>query len=439
MNEIITTLDAIRPALCSRTMNQLIVITEAMLAMTGRVTMLGISRWTEEGGSYRTVQRFFKENIDWSQLRWLLIKQHLGARFQKVFIIVADEVVITKSGKETYGLGRFFSSIQNQMVKGFCFINLSLVDVKTGKSYPLLAEQIVREDVQKTTPKVVKKSTVKGKAGRPKESKNKSRTKVSLSPFLMQLQGCIRQALLLIGHEMEITYFVYDGALGNNSAVQMVEQTGLHLISKMRHDSALYFQYKGDYSGRGRPKKYGDRITLESLTEQHLCSKKVKKNIETCVYQIEAWHKKFPELLNVVYIVKTNLKTGKVAKVILFCDDLNLAADILINYYKLRFQIEFNFRDAKQYWGLEDFMNIKKTQVTNMANFSLFMVTFSQLLLPQIEGLKLNSMSDLKTFCRARKITLRIINSLGIKSNEFLIDDKVFQAAELGRIHAETA
>ncbi len=72
MNEIITTLDAIRPALCSRTMNQLIVIIEAMLAMTGRVTMLGISRWTEEGGSYRTVQRFFKENIDWSQLRWLL-------------------------------------------------------------------------------------------------------------------------------------------------------------------------------------------------------------------------------------------------------------------------------------------------------------------------------------------------------------------------------
>ena len=262
---------------------------------------------------------------------------------------------------------------------------------------------------------------------------------MSLSPFLMQLQGCIRQALLLIGHEMEITYFVYDGALGNNSAVQMVKQTGLHLISKMRHDSALYFQYKGDYSGRGRPKKYGERITLESLTKQHLCSKNVKKNIETCVYQIEAWHKKFPELLNVVYIVKTNLKTGKVAKVILFCDDLNLAADILINYYKLRFQIEFNFRDAKQYWGLEDFMNIKKTQVTNMANFSLFMVTFSQLLLPQIEGLKLNSMSDLKTFCRARKITLRIINSLGIKSNEFLIDDKVFQAAELGRIHVEMA
>ena len=85
------------------------------------------------------------------------------------------------------------------------------------------------------------------------------------------------------------------------------------------------------------------------------------------------------------------LKTGKVAKVLLFSDDLNLPYDKLIDYYRLRFQVEFNFRDAKQYWGLEDFMNIKETQVTNMANFSLFMVTFSQLLLPQIKALESKS------------------------------------------------
>jgi len=369
-------------------MNQLMLIVEATLAMTGRVTMLGISRWTEKGGSYRTVQRFFKEEINWTQLRWLLIKQYLGSRFKKIFIIAADEVVGTKSGKHTHGLGRFFSSIQNQVVTGFCFINLSLIDVGTRKAYPLVSEQLVREDVKKSAPKAAKKKSPKGKAGRAKGSKNKSRTEVKLSPFLTQLQGCIRQALLLIGCDIQVVYFVYDGALGNNAAVQMVRQTGLHLISKMRHDAALYFQYTGEYSGRGRPKKYGDRITPENLTEQHLRSKTVEKNIQTCVYQVPAWHKNFPDLLNVVFIVKTHLKTGKVAKVILFCDDLNLAADTLIDYYSLRFQIEFNFRDAKQYWGLEDFMNIKKTQVTNMANFSLFMVTFSGILHFPIDTLR---------------------------------------------------
>jgi putative transposase len=51
--------------------------------------------------------------------------------------------------------------------------------------------------------------------------------------------------------------------------------------------------------------------------------------------------------------------------------------DKIIKFYSLRFQIEFNFRDAKQYWGLEDFMNIKETAVTNAANLLLFVVNFS--------------------------------------------------------------
>ncbi len=89
-------------------------------------------------------------------------------------------------------------------------------------------------------------------------------------------------------------------------------------------------------------------------------------------------------------------------------DNLNLEAKTLIEYYRLRFQIEFNFRDAKQCWGLEDFMNIKETQVNNAANLSLFMVIFSQILLPKI-GLETRSMLDLKTIYRARKITHRIM------------------------------
>ncbi len=127
------------------------------------------------------------------------------------------------------------------------------------------------------------------------------------------------------------------------------------------------------------------------------------------------------------------------AKVLLFSDDLSLVSETLIDYYSLRFQIEFNFSDAKQYWGLEDFMNVKETQVNNTANLSLFMVTFSQLLLAKTEGINKGSMLDLKTTFRAQKYTRRIINSLGKNSEAFLIDDRIFQAAEIGRIHAKTA
>jgi putative transposase len=64
--------------------------------------------------------------------------------------------------------------------------------------------------------------------------------------------------------------------------------------------------------------------------------------------------------------------------VILFCSSLELLYDLLIAYYSLRFQIESNFRDAKQFWGLEDFMNVTQAAVTNAVNLSLFMVDVPQ-------------------------------------------------------------
>jgi hypothetical protein len=81
------------------------------------------------------------------------------------------------------------------------------------------------------------------------------------------------------------------------------------------------------------------------------------------------------------------------------------------------------FSQKYPYWGLEDFMNVKETQVGNFANFSLFMVTFSRLLSAKMEGLNQGSMLDLKTVFRARKYTRRILNSLGKNDEEFLISE----------------
>jgi putative transposase len=312
-----------------------------------------------------------------------------------------------------------------------------LVQTETRESYPLVTEQLVRGEVQASAPKAAKAKHPR--PGRPKGSANKNRKDVELSPFQAQMQGCIRAALKLAGPDLGIVYFVYDGALGNNAGLQAVARTGLRLISKLRHDSQLYLPYAGAYRGKGKRRKYGERLTLETLAEAHLKSETTEKGVRTRVYQAQAWHKHFPDLLNVVVIVKTHLKTGKTAKVLLFSDDLALSSEAMIEYYSLRFQIEFNFRDAKQYWGLEDFMNVKETQVGNFANFSLFMVTFSQVLSAKIEGLDRGSMLDLKTVFRARKYTRRIINSLGKEGEAFLIDDRIFQAAEIGRIHAKAA
>ena len=152
----------------------------------------------------------------------------------------------------------------------------------------------------------------------------------------------------------------------------------------------------------------------------------MEKDIRTRVYPAQARHRNFPELLNVAVIVKTHLKTGRSAKVLLFSDDLALAAGTLIEYYALRFQIEFDFRRQGNA-GRHD------------ANFSLFMVAFSRRLCDKMESLSGGGMLDLKTTLRARKCTRRILNSLGKTGEEFLIDGRIFQAADIGRTHAKAA
>jgi putative transposase len=48
-----------------------------MLSITERVTMRGLSRWTNKGGSYRTLQRLFHTPMNWVALPWMLMRHHL--------------------------------------------------------------------------------------------------------------------------------------------------------------------------------------------------------------------------------------------------------------------------------------------------------------------------------------------------------------------------
>ncbi len=117
--------------------------------------------------------------------------------------------------------------------------------------------------------------------------------------------------------------------------------------------------------------------THDRLTLKYRVSADTHGNLRTEVYQTHLRHKKFADLLNVVCVLKTNLTTKQQAHVLLFSSDLSLDAEKMIDYYSLRFQIEFNFRDAKQYWGLQSFMNVNKIPVNNAANLSMFMVNVS--------------------------------------------------------------
>jgi putative transposase len=183
-----------------------------------------------------------------------------------------------------------------------------------------------------------------------------------------------------------------------------------HLISKLRHNAALYVPYTGPKPKRGPTPRYGDKLDYKGLPECARCSSAIEEHVVIDTYQMTVWHKDFSDPFNIVTLVRTDSRTHKSHHVVLFSTDLSLSAAQIVDYYSLCFQIEFNFRDAKQYWSLEDFMNVSSTAVTNAANLA---VSLSAALLPTHRQQQPDfSVFDLNMHFRTRRYLREVINSL---------------------------
>ncbi len=438
---ILALFQPIQNSVSKTTFRQMSRIIVAMIAMTGRVTMLGLSRWTEKGGSYRTVQRFFYTVIPWAQVFWAFFREHLFDH-QDTYLLAGDESVVTKAGKQTHGLDYFFSSLQQKAVRGLSFFTLSLISTKQRRSYPICVEQMIRTAEERAASKAKKQAkkakpdSPKRKPGRPKGSRNKNKAEVALNPELQRIQKMLQSFLNTIQGTLHLTYLVLDGHFGNHPAFYMVRQCQLHLISKLRYDAALHFAYAGPAPRRGPIPRLGEQVDVRNIPDQFLKETRIEDGFETRTYQMQLLHKDFPDPLNVVILLRTNLETQAWGNVILFSSDLELSYDKLIDYYSLRFQIEFNFRDAKQFWGLEDFMNVTQTAVTNAANLALFMVDVSQVLMCQYQQDDPDfSVLDLKAYYRGYRYVTETIQMLPQKPDDNLVSQLFHKVAALGRIH----
>jgi putative transposase len=412
----------------------LLLLIDALLSMNGRITLLGISRWTEKGASYRTLQRFAVSVLNWQALNWLIFQQFFLHK-DDVILLAADTTTITKSGKKTYGLGRFYSSIVKRAVPALAFECISLVSVKSRQAFPILFEQVTPTP-KKPTPAKAKRKTTKGKAGRPKGSRNKNQ-QLELTDSTRWLKGHLETLLKRIQGRIQPIYFLYDNAMGNAQGIMMCRSLGLHLVSKLYCNAALWFLFEGEYSGKGRHRIYGDKVNYQALPDHALKATETDDKYQSKTYQLTLRHKDLPVLINVVILQKTCLKTQKVAQVILFSTDLTLSWENLVLYYRLRFQIEFVFRDAKQYWGLEDFMNVGQQQVYNMANLSLFMVNLSRALqtMKAYEGM---SILQLKAWCQAGKYVRETLKSLPQNLEPHFISQIIEQVCRFPRENPQT-
>jgi hypothetical protein len=373
----------------------------------------------------------------------VFFRQHVS-RPEDTSLLVGDEVVATKAGTHPHGLDRFFASLYGQPVPGLAFFPLSLVSIQQRRSFPMRVEQVGRSDAEQaaSTATAAAKTTQpaasgpRRRPGRPKGGPNRPKAPVTFPPELVRLTAMLTALLHLLPTVLSVTSVVLDGHFGNQNALQLARQCALHLLSKLRCDAAWSFPSTGSSAGRGPHRTYGPKVDDDHIPASYLKEATGEGDVETCRYQMQLLHKECAHPLHVVIIAKTNLRTQARAHGVLLSSDLDLASAPLVDYDGLRFHIAWNFRDAKQYWGLEDLMNITPTGVTHAANLSLCMVHVAYRLRADVHLRDpAYSVLDLQADCRGYKYVEETIKMLPEKPEPVLFAKILHQVAGLGRIH----
>jgi putative transposase len=374
---------------------------------------------------------------------WELINLQLFHWFIRregvVYALIADEVVEGKAGHQTHGIRMFFSTTARRAIQAVNFFGFSLVDLSTGKTAPLALEQVVytptdearvaTEKAQKKAKKGQDKALPASQKGRPKGSVNKVKEDpATTKPVYRAFKACLSALITQINVlKIPLQYVLLDSAYASAHYLQLLQQYKLDIISKLPVNAALYFPYQGEPS-KTKPKKYGDKVRFDALHHLPIVQTIYEDDIKYELFQYKAWHKISPNRLLNILTIRATHPDGKIKYAHLFTTDLTLHALHIKKHYQKRFQIEFDFRDVKQLFGLSKLKNYHATQLKNMFNMTFSALLFAKILQTQwAQKLTLPNLSliDLKTIYKAQFYLKNAINNIPNLPQYFFSNDFV--------------
>jgi hypothetical protein len=158
-------------------------------------------------------------------------------------------------------------------------------------------------------------------------------------------------------------------------------------MGKLRIDANLRYLYHGPKRlGPGRPKTYDGKVNWDDLTRFEPLESEADHMV---LYHQIVNHVQFQCNLRVLLVVDTKHNR----RAVLFSTDVDVDALTIYRYYKARFQIEFLFRDAKQFTGLCDSQARAQAKLDFYFNASLTAVTLARLEARQQQGDAVSSFS----------------------------------------------
>ena len=306
------------------------------LSLRGRYTFENLRRQGFLNAmSYR---RHFEQPFNFALFNHLLIEQY--GSDEKV--IVFDPSYISKSGKHTDGLGRFWSGCAKSLKWGLEIAAIGISDVKNHTAFHYQAASTILADGQ------------------------------SQMDFYISLLESYSTDLKKLSK-----YIVVDAFFAKISFINAMLNVDLQVITRLRDDAALWYLYKGEKrKGRGRPTKYDGKIIPKNLNENHFAL--VEQTPKHKAYEAVVFSKTFKKTLKVLIVqniqAEENIKNCK----IFASTDITLSGLKIWQYYKVRFQQEFLFRDGKQFTGLNHCQSRKKERLAFQFNFSLTILSIAK-------------------------------------------------------------
>jgi DDE superfamily endonuclease len=339
-----------------------------LFVVCGKANFTNLSRYGQY--SERTYRRQYQKSFDFIPFHAQTIAAAIEPSREQIAAI--DCSFISKSGKQTWGVDNFYNGSISKSQKGLEISVIAVVDVLAHQGYTLSVQQTAKTERQ---PIPDARPTAKKK--RKSKSKSKSKSKPKTEPVISErVKGYLKQLKIARSHlPAVVKYLTADSFYSKKSVVDGVIELDLHLISKLRIDADLRYCYTGEQKPKGAPRKYDGKVDLSDLSRLEFGGELANG---TKLYSQVVWHLSLKRKIRIVYLVdQRNPEKQRVA--LLFSTDTTLAPLRLYEYYKSRFQIEFIFRDSKQFTGLCDCQSRHQQSLDFHFNASLAALNLAKL------------------------------------------------------------
>ena len=364
-----------------------------LLIVPGRATFRNLRRYS----AYveKTFSRWFRRKVDWAGMNVAAIRAVVPVGHESV--LAFDPSYVPKSGQHTEGLGHFWNGSVGRAERGLEINALSWVDVTANTAYAISAEMTppgagtasstetpaTPETVPTKAPSRRKKTKAKTKIKAKAKAKAKAKTDSKAKDDDSRVDADLAHLNRVIPpHELtHLRYLTADGYFSKVKFVEGVVALNLDLISKLRRDADARYLYTGPYGRRGAPRRYAGKVDWtgrDPAVFAAVASPDPNLRLEAAVVYLPRLRRR------VRVVVVRHLRTQRLA--LLFSTDLDLDPVTLYRYYKARFQIEFLFRDSKQFAGLTHGQARRTDALTFQVNASLTAVSLSKLQAVQIHG-----------------------------------------------------